>query len=51
MRFPHAGRPASDGLRVLKIYDTPYLLIYQVGERDVEIVRVRHEREDWLTAP
>jgi toxin ParE1/3/4 len=47
-RFPHAGRPVGDGFRVLKIYDTPYLLVYQLGEQDVEIVRIRHEREDWL---
>lgn len=50
-RFPHAGRPGGDGLRVLKVYDTPYLLVYQVAERTVEIVRIRHEREDWRISP
>lgn len=46
--FPHAGT-ALDGTQVRKwnIAGTDYRLVYLVTENQVEIVRVRHARENW----
>ncbi len=45
--FPHSGRPHQDGTRVLRVYDTPYLLRYRIMEGAAQILRVHHERENW----
>lgn len=47
-RFPHIGRPGRDDVRVLRIQTTPYLILYRLRPGRVEVLRVRHEREDWL---
>jgi len=47
-RFPHAGRPGIHGERILRVLYTPYLILYRLNGDRVEILRVRHEREDWL---
>ncbi len=46
--FPHAGA-ALDGTHVRKwnIAGTDYRLIYLITDKQVEIVRVRHARENW----
>lgn len=46
--FPHAGA-ALDGTQVRKwtIAGTDYRLIYLVTDNYVEIVRVRHARDNW----
>ena len=48
VEFPFAG-PALDGARVRKwnIAGTDYRLIYLLSDKQVEIVRVRHARENW----
>ncbi len=48
--FPHGGRPSPDGLRILRVFGTRYLIVYQISPDCIEVVRVHHEREDWQTA-
>lgn len=46
--FPRGGRPHRGNTRILRVLDTPYLLHYRiVGDLDVQVLRVYHEREDW----
>ena len=46
--FPFGGPAIPDtGLRSLRVSRTPYILIYRVDVDRVEILRVRHERENW----
>lgn len=49
--FPHGGRPLKDGTRVLRVLGTRYLIQYQLKGREVTVLRVHHEREDWYVAP
>jgi plasmid stabilization system protein ParE len=45
--YPAIG-PALDGAtRSLRVRHTRYLLIYRIRGAEVEILRVRHDREDW----
>lgn len=48
-RFPHGGRPHHDGTRVLRVFRTPYLIRYRLNGNRVEVLRVHHEREDWIS--
>ncbi|MFX6006782.1 type II toxin-antitoxin system RelE/ParE family toxin, partial [Acinetobacter baumannii] len=34
-----------------RVRRTPYLLIYEPVAGGLRIVRIRHEREDWLVEP
>lgn len=46
--FPLSGPAAGTaGFRKLIVGGTPYLLVYRVREGGIEIIRVRHAREDW----
>ena len=49
--FPHGGRLHRDGTRFLRVFRTPYLIRYRLSATSVEVLRVHHEREDWITAP
>ena len=49
--FPHGGRPHGDGQRILRVFDTPYLIRYRIKNDTVEVIRVHHEREDWQLEP
>ena len=50
--FPHGGRPElGQNFRVLRIFHTPYLILYRIQEEGVQILRIRHEREDWRVDP
>lgn len=44
--FPRTGAMLPDGVRDVPVPGTNYVVIYQVDER-VEILRIRHNREDW----
>ena len=45
---PHAGAPLGFGsLRKWRVRATPHLLIYRLVPAGIQIVRVRHVREDW----
>jgi plasmid stabilization system protein ParE len=47
-QFPHGGRPLRDGVRVLLVYETPYLIRYRIATSRVDVLRVHHERENWV---
>ena len=49
--FPRSGRPHRDGARILRVYETPYLLRYRIIDEAVQILRVHHERENWHVEP
>jgi plasmid stabilization system protein ParE len=51
--FPRGGRPYRDGLRIFRVSGTPYLLRYRIVAETgmVQILRVHHEREDWIVEP
>jgi toxin ParE1/3/4 len=49
--FPHGGRPIGKGIRVLRVIDTPHLILYRLIGGVVEILRIRHEGEDWFVEP
>ena len=49
--FPHGGRPHQDDTRVLRVFDTPYLLRYQIIDDVVSVLRLHHERENWFLDP
>ncbi len=45
--YPRIGPGLDEPFRVLGVRGTPYLLIYRLRNEDIEIVRVRHARENW----
>ncbi|MFD1787305.1 type II toxin-antitoxin system RelE/ParE family toxin [Sphingomonas floccifaciens] len=45
--FPRGGRPGLDGLRVVHVSDSRYVIVYRLVGDDVIVVRVHHERQDW----
>ena len=49
--FPRGGRPHRDGERILRVFDTPYLIRYRILPeiKAVQVLRVHHEREDWFS--
>ncbi|MEG3181519.1 type II toxin-antitoxin system RelE/ParE family toxin [Sphingomonas sp. LT1P40] len=49
--FPHGGRPIGEGIRALRVIDTPHLILYRLVGAKLQILRVQHEREDWFVEP
>ena len=45
--FPRSGRPIGEGNRVLRVINSPHLIIYRIADDNLEILRIRHESEDW----
>lgn len=46
--FPHGGRPFLDRqFRILRVFNTPYIIIYRIKGDAIDILRVQHERQDW----
>lgn len=51
-QFPMIGRQLLDrGFRVLTVPGTPYLLVYRVRGDLIQILRVRHDRQNWAAEP
>jgi addiction module RelE/StbE family toxin len=49
--MPSRGRVGLvEGTRELIVARLPYILVYQVFERDVLIIRVRHAAQEWPPA-
>ena len=46
--FPAIGPIVVADVRFLKARRTPFVIIYQIGKGSVQIIRVRHVREDWM---
>lgn len=52
LQYPHAG--PSIGYRDWRKWrprSQRYVLLYRPASLGIEVVRIRHEREDWLVAP
>jgi addiction module RelE/StbE family toxin len=46
--FPNRGRAGKKaGTRELPLASLPYIIVYQVGERIVHVVRVLHGAQEW----
>ena len=46
--FPEIGRPGDRrGTRELVVTGTPYIVVYEVEDPTVRILRVWHTRQDW----
>ena len=45
--FPRRGAKFGEDWRVMGVAATPYLLVYRVIDDGVQILRIRHNREDW----
>ena len=51
-RHPEAGETMDLGdVRKFNVGDTPYILLYRILIDRVQILRVRHVREDWKPKP
>ncbi|WP_353204185.1 type II toxin-antitoxin system RelE/ParE family toxin [Sphingomonas sp.] len=48
--YPRLGWSLDQPFRVISVRKTPDLILYRLREGVVEIVRVRHAREDWSGA-
>ena len=46
--YPRLGRALREPFRVMGVRGTDYIVIYRLHDEGVEIVRIRHGREDWL---
>lgn len=49
--YPHGGRPLRNGVRILRVMDTPHLIFYRLAGETLQTLRVQHEREDWFVEP
>jgi toxin ParE1/3/4 len=47
-QYPRIGRAIDEPFRVLGIRSTPYLIVYRITDDGIDVVRVRHRRENWL---
>jgi len=48
--YPRLGWSIHQPFRVISVRQTPYLILYRLRDDAVEIVRIRHGREDWSGA-
>jgi len=48
LKFPHRGRQGrKEGTRELVLPPLPYLVVYQVRDEIIHIVRILHAAQDW----
>lgn len=45
--FPGSGPDVHRGLRSVGVLNTNYALVYRITGEEVEILRIRHNRENW----
>ena len=45
--FPRRGAKFGEDWRVMGVAGTSYLLVYRVIDDGVQILRIRHNRDDW----
>lgn len=48
--YPRLGWSTNERFRVIGVRQTSYLILYRLRDERVEIVRIRHGREDWYGA-
>jgi len=46
--FPAIGSPISGNTRKLRIGRMPYLMLYQLDDGRIEVLRIVHERQNWI---
>ena len=46
-RFPAVGSPVHAGTRKLLVKGQPFVLLYEVAENKLMILRLVHNRSDW----
>lgn len=52
LRHPHGGeRLAFDGWRKWRPRKSRHVLVYRIVDDGIEVLRVRHERNDWRPVP
>lgn len=49
--YPRIGRAIDETYRVFLVRGTPYLVVYRVRDDEVELLRIRHARENWVSDP
>lgn len=49
--YPRIGRAIEEPYRVLLVRGTPYLVVYRVRDDVVDLLRIRHARENWASDP
>jgi plasmid stabilization system protein ParE len=47
-QWPRTGRHLGRGRRKRTIVGTPYILIYRLKGKRLQVLRVRHVRENWM---
>ena len=47
--FPAIGSPLPSGLRKLAIKDYPFVMLYELTSTQLLVVRLVHNRSDWLS--
>jgi toxin ParE1/3/4 len=48
LQFPHRGRPGrKEGTRELVLSPLPYIVVYQIVEGVINIVRILHGAQKW----
>jgi plasmid stabilization system protein ParE len=45
--FPAIGSPLPSGLRKLPIHGYPFVMLYDLTDRQLLVVRLVHNRSDW----
>jgi toxin ParE1/3/4 len=49
--YPELGRALEEPFRAIGVRGTSYILVYRLSDSGVDIIRIRHGREDWLAKP
>ena len=47
-QFPAIGPILQGEQRYLSVRSTPYVIVYRIDNARIEVIRVRHAREDWF---
>ena len=48
LRFPNRGRPGKkQGTRELVLSPLPYIIVYQIGDDVIHVVRILHGAQQW----
>lgn len=47
--FPKRGPQIGKEARKLIVQGTPYIILYRIIRSDIEVVRIFHNRENWLS--